>query len=78
MVVIEVESEDDCSNWDCEIVVLILLNLDNYFGKIVVLSKFWCKVFMLGKVLEDKEVIGGIIKFWGKVSLLIDFFFLRF
>lgn len=61
--ILEVESEDECSNWDCEIVVLILLNLDNYLGKIFVLSKFWCKVFFLGKVLEDKEVSGGIIRF---------------
>ncbi|KAG0591113.1 hypothetical protein KC19_1G150700 [Ceratodon purpureus] len=73
LVVIEVESEDERSNWDCETVVSTLSNLDNHPGKISAPGKARRKAPSLGKVLEDKEVSGGMIKLRGKQSLPTDF-----
>lgn len=77
LVIIEVESEDERSNWDCETVVSTLSNLDNHPGKISAPSKPRRKAPSLGKVLEDKEASGGIIKLRGKQSLPTDFLPLR-
>jgi len=77
LVIIEVESEDERSNWDCETVVSTLSNLDNHPGKISAPGKPQRKAPSLGKVLEEKEVSGGIIKLRGKQSLPTDFLPLR-
>lgn len=77
VVIIDVESDDERSNWDCETVVSTLSNLDNHPGKISAPSKPRRKAPSLGKVLEDKEVSGGIIKLRGKQSLPTDFLPLR-
>lgn len=77
LVIIEVESEDERSNWDCETVVSTLSNLDNHPGKISAPSKPQRKAPSLGKVLEDEEITGGIIKLRGKQSLPTDFLPLR-
>lgn len=77
LVILEVESEDERSNWDCETVVSTLSNLDNHPGKISAPSKPRRKASSLGKVLEDKEVSGGIIRLRGKQSLPTDFLPLR-
>lgn len=77
LVVVEVESEDERSNWDCETVVSTLSNLDNHPGKISAPSKPRSKAPSLGKVLEDKESNGGMIKLRGKQSLPTDFLPLR-
>ena len=77
LVVIEVLSEDERSNWDCETVVSTLSNLENHPGKISAPGKPRRKAPSLGKVLEDKEVSGGIIKLRGKQNLPTDFLPLR-
>jgi hypothetical protein len=77
LVIIEVESEDERSNWDCESVVSTLSNLDNHPGKISAPGKPRPKAPSLGKVLEDKALSGGIIKLRGKQSLPTEFLPLR-
>lgn len=73
LVVLEEESEDERSNWDCETVVSTLSNLDNHPGKIAAPSKPRQKQPTLEKVLEDKEAKNGIIRLRGKEHLPLDF-----
>lgn len=73
LVVLEVESDDERSNWDCETVVSTLSNLDNHPGRISAPSKPRQKAPSLGKVLEEKEMKGGIIRLRGKQHLPTDF-----
>jgi protein LTV1 len=73
LVIVEEESEDKCSNWDCETVVSTLSNLDNHPGKILAPSKSNSKKQLtLGRVLEEKESNGGVIRLRGRHHLPLD------
>ncbi|CAK9866048.1 unnamed protein product [Sphagnum jensenii] len=73
LVIVEEDSEDERSNWDCETVVSTLSNLDNHPGKILAPSKSNSKKQLtLGRVLEEKESNGGVIRLRGRHHLPLD------
>lgn len=71
------ESSDESEKWDCEIIVIMYLNFDNYFGLICDLERVRKK---LSEVLvKVKSLNGGsrIIIFQGKEKFLVEFLFGR-